>query len=65
MNGRVGQQSTGYEDIHGGYGYGEQNKYGVRILFTNFCVSNKLSIINTFFQKINNNRLVTYSYGGN
>ena len=63
LNGHVGQQSTSFEDGHGGYGYGEQNQDGVRIL--DFCVSNKLAIVNTFFQKTNNNRLVTYSSGGN
>ena len=53
LNGHVGQQSTGFEDVHGGYGYGEQNQDGVRIL--DFCLSNKRTIVNTFFQKTNNN----------
>ena len=49
--------------VHGGCGYGEQNQDGVRIL--DFCASNRFAIVNTFFQKTNNNRLVTYSSGGN
>ena len=62
LNGHVGEQSDGFEGIHGGHGYGDRNSDGIRIL--DFCVANQLAVLNTFYKK-NPNRLVSYSSGGN
>ena len=32
MNGHVGKTTAGYEDVHGGFGYGVRNAVGERIL---------------------------------
>jgi len=32
MNGHVGRKRRGYERIHGGYGFGEGNEAGERVL---------------------------------
>ena len=32
MNGHVGKTTAGYEDVHGGFGYGVRNAEGERIL---------------------------------
>ena len=61
FNGHVGEQSDGFEGIHGGHGYGDRNSDGIRIL--DFCVANQLAVLNTFYKK-NPNRLATYSSGG-
>ena len=62
LNGHVGENTAGFEDVHGGHGYGNQNPDGVRIL--DFCLANKLAVGNTFFKKCAN-QLITYSSGGN
>ena len=62
FNGYVGKHSAWLKGIHGGSGYGMRNHDGLCIL--DFCVSNKLAIINTFFCK-NKSRLITFSSGGN
>ena len=38
LNGHVGENTVGFEDVHGGHGYGNQNPDGVRIL--DFCLAN-------------------------
>ena len=50
FNGYVGKHSAWLKGIHGGSGYGMRNHNGLCIL--DFCVSNKLAIINTFFARI-------------
>ena len=62
FNGHVGENSLGFEGVHGGHGYGAQNPDGVRLL--DFCVANQLAVSNLFFSK-NTSRLITYSSGGN
>ena len=57
----MGESSGGFEDTHGGHGYGIRNSDGVRML--DFCVANRLAIANTFFKK-KHSRLITYSSGG-
>ena len=59
-NGHVGRTAVGYEDIHGGFGFGELNDDGERIL--DFAVANDLAISNTFFCK-RDNHLITYHSG--
>ena len=41
--------AAGYADIHGGFGFGERNEDGERVL--DFSVANNLVIGNTFFTK--------------
>ena len=53
FNGHVGEHSLGFEDAHGGNGFGTQNPDGVRLL--DFCVANKLAISNTFLKKQSHN----------
>ena len=47
--------------MHGGWGVGERNKGGERVI--DFAVAFDLALINTFFEK-KMNRLITYSSGG-
>ena len=62
MNGHVGENSLGFEGVHGGNGFGNRNPDGLRLL--DFCVANQLAITNTFFNK-SIPRLITFSSGGN
>ncbi|XP_060771234.1 uncharacterized protein slc22a21 isoform X2 [Neoarius graeffei] len=60
FNGHIGCKSEGYEGVHGGFGYGERNPEGVRIL--DFAVANDLVINNSLFQK-RASHLITYQSG--
>ena len=57
MNGHVGSNSVGYE--HGGYGFGDRNADGSRIL--EFADWLNLAICNTLFMK-QESKLVTCSW---
>ena len=46
-NGHVGNLSARYEGVHGGFGFGERNDAGERVL--DFSVANNLVIGNTSF----------------
>ena len=59
-NGHVGAAAGGYENVHGGRGYGERNTEGERIL--EFATANDLLIGNTLFIK-RESHLVTYQSG--
>ena len=59
-NGHVGREAAGYEGVHGGYGYGERNADGDRVL--EFAVANDFVIGNTFFVK-RDSHLITYQSG--
>ena len=59
-NGHVGKAADGYEGVHGGFGYGERNADGDRIL--DFAVANELVIGNTYFVK-RDSHLITYQSG--
>ena len=61
LNGHVGERMEEYEGIHGGFGFGQRNAEGVRIL--EFCDALRLVLCNTCFKK-EKNKLVTYSSGG-
>ena len=61
MNGYVGKTTAGYEDVHGGFGYGIRNAEGERIL--EFGLALDMVVCNTLFNK-HSNRLITYSSGG-
>ena len=59
-NGHVGRAADGFEEVHGGFGYGERNDEGVRLLV--FAVAHDLVIGNILFTK-RNNHLITYASG--
>ena len=60
FNGHVGKSINGYDSLHGGYGYGDRNKEGERIL--EFCAAMDMIVANTFFKK-RDSHLVTYESG--
>ena len=57
-NGHVGRAADGFEEVHGGFGYGERNNEGVRLL--DFAVAHDLVIGNTLFKK-RNSHFITYA----
>ena len=61
MNGHVGKTTSGYADVHGGFGYGVRNAEGERIL--EFGLALDMVVCNTLFNK-RSSRLITYSSGG-
>ena len=60
LNGHVGRERGVLERVHGGWGVGEKNEEGERIL--DLALSFDLAICNTFFKK--NSKYVTYKSGG-
>ena len=58
MNGHVGSSNVGYDGKHGGFGYGDRNADGSRIL--EFADGLKLVVCNTLFVK-QESQLVTYA----
>ena len=53
-------RSTGFEAVHGGFGYGSRNQEGKEV--RDFAVAFDLMIANTFFRK-RESHLVTFSSG--
>lgn len=62
MNGHVGSVRNGFEECHGGFGYGALDDEGEDVL--NFAKAYGLTLINTMFSK-KERHLITYSSGGN
>jgi hypothetical protein len=60
LNGHVGTVRGGFERVHGGFGYGEQNQEGEDIL--NFAIAYDLMVANTFFRK-KKSHLITFISG--
>ena len=60
FNGHVVRSSLGYDGIHGGFGWGERNRDGERIL--EFADSLDMVVGNTFFKK-DDEKLITYKSG--
>jgi len=60
LNGHVGASRDGFENIHGGFGYGDRNDVGNDIL--EFAQAYDLSIMNTWFKK-QDSHLITYRNG--
>jgi hypothetical protein len=56
LNSHVGKVRGGFERVHGGFGYGEQNQEGENIL--NFVIAYDLMVVNTFFRK----KKITFNY---
>ena len=61
-NGHIGNSANGFEGAHGGFGYGDRNVDGERLL--EFAVANNLAIGNSFFCK-RDSHLITYESGSN
>jgi hypothetical protein len=59
LKGHVGTVRGGFERVHGGFGYGEQNQEGEDIL--NFAIAYDLMVANTFRKK--KSHLITFSSG--
>ena len=62
MNGHVGVVSDGFEEVHGGNGYGSRNIEGEMLL--EFAEARQLVVLNTMFRK-DDAKKVTYESGGN
>jgi hypothetical protein len=60
FNGHVGSTRVGFDEVHGGFGYGSRNQEGDGIL--NFALAYDLIVANTLFRK-RVSHLVTFSNG--
>ncbi|ESO08344.1 hypothetical protein HELRODRAFT_169155 [Helobdella robusta] len=60
LNGHVGKKTNGLDNVHGGFGYGERNEDGNRIL--EFAESHGFCLLNTYFRK-RLEHLITYKSG--
>src|SRR5206468_106858 len=60
LNGHVGQESDGFEGVHGGNGYGMKNTEGEMVL--EFAMFMELVVCNTFFKK-DEAKKITYTSG--
>ena len=60
LNGHVGRDRNGFEDVMGIDGYGERNVDGENIL--KICQSRQLKILNTMFKK-EDKKKITYKNG--
>jgi len=60
LNGHVGTSNTGFEGVHGGFGYGSRNQEGEDIL--SFALAYDMIVANTLFRK-RESHLVTFSSG--
>lgn len=49
MSGHVDSDRINYDRVHGGYGFGEKNEAGKRIL--DFPSAYEIVIVNTYFRK--------------
>ena len=49
LNGHVGTSNTGFEGVHGGFGYGCRNQEGEDVL--SFALAYDLIVANTLFRK--------------
>jgi hypothetical protein len=61
LNGHIGDDCEGFEEIMGIYGFGERNRDGERIL--EFCQGRELMVLNTMFKK-DREKKITYKSGG-
>ena len=62
FNGHVGGHKQGYEKVHGGFGFGDLNEGGRRIL--DFAVAFDLIVGNTLYKK-REEHLITFKSGAN
>ena len=61
LNGHVGIDRAGYNNVHEGHGLDVVNEDGIQVL--DFATAYEMRIMNTFYQK-RRNHLVTYNSGG-
>ena len=61
LNGHIGADRLGFEDVFGAYGFGVANREGESIL--EFTKNQNLRVLNSYFKK-DRNKTVTYSSGG-
>ena len=54
INGHISNDSDGFQDINGGYGYGIRNAEGTRIL--EMCTATNFVVASSFFKKDINKR---------
>jgi len=62
LNGHVGEETDGYQGVHGGYGYGSRNLEGELVL--EFADARALVVANTWFKK-KPGHMITFESGGN
>ncbi|ESO05797.1 hypothetical protein HELRODRAFT_171470 [Helobdella robusta] len=60
LNGHVGEKTDDFDNVHGGFGYGERDENGNRIL--EFAKSHGFCLLNTYFKK-KLEHLITYKSG--
>ena len=60
VNGHIGRDITGYDDVIGLYGYGDRNDEGEMVL--TMCKNHRLKVLNTMFKK-EREKLITYKSG--
>ena len=60
LNGHVGRERQGFEDVLGEFGIGQRNAEGEEIL--QLCQQNNMKIVNTWFKK-KEEHLITYKSG--
>ena len=60
MNGHIGRDITGYDDVMGLYGFGDRNDEGEMVL--NMCKNHRLRVLNNLFEKEREKR-ITYKSG--
>ena len=58
LNGHVGIDRAGHNNVHGGHGLDVVNEDGKQVLY--FATAYEMRIMNTFYQK-RRNHLVTYN----
>ncbi|KAG5596497.1 hypothetical protein H5410_037729 [Solanum commersonii] len=72
FNGHIGATSNGFDDVHGGFGFGERNGGGTSLLdfakafelvIANSCFSKKENHLVTFRSSVTKTRLTTFSLG--
>ena len=61
LNGHIGSDRVGFEEVRGLHGFGEANREGETIM--EFAKNQNLRILNTYFKK-DRNKTVTYASGG-
>ena len=61
LNGHVGKESEGFEEVHGGHGYGNRNREGRSIL--EMTQRRELVVCNTWYRK-KEEHIITYISGG-
>ncbi|PZC85214.1 hypothetical protein B5X24_HaOG202399 [Helicoverpa armigera] len=62
LNGQIGTQKIGEEQAIGQHGFGTRSKNGTKLV--NFCLQNRLSILNSFYKKKITNKWTWISPNG-